>query len=140
MRRPGDLRTAIRVTMVVGAGLFLAPLLILMEGRVGSEPPIFVLGMRAQIVFGLFVFMIGLALWQRKAWARGASLFLLRAGACAAVAWSVYGAFEIGRMKPVSGILIVMIFAITAFWLITFKRGIDFLNRPGVVAELEGAQ
>lgn len=134
----GGLRTVTRVTLVVGAGLVLAPLLILMDGGAGPELPILDVAMRAQIGLGILVVTIGFALWQRKPWAHKASLFLLRAGTCAAVGWSIYGAFEISRMTAVSGVLVVMLFVITAFWFITFKRGIAYLSRPSVLAELEG--
>lgn len=141
MNEPGNLRTAVRVTIVVGAGLTLAPLLILLDGGVGNEPPMFLIGARAQVVFGTFVFLIGVALWQRRRWARSAALFLLRLGAVASVGWSIYGAFEIGKMASGRGILALMILLITAFWLVTFSRGIAYLNQASVVAEMEnGAQ
>ncbi len=104
---------------------------------IGVEPPFFKAALRAQLILGLFVLLIGLALWRRRAWARTASLFLLRAAACGTVGWSIYGAFEISSMAPIGLLPTVMIFLVTAFWLNTFTRAISYLNQGAVISELE---
>lgn len=81
--------------------------------------------------------IIGLALWRHRAWARSACLLLLRAGACLVVGWSIYFAFDVSTMGPVGVLPAVMLFAVTGFWLTTFKRGISYLNQPTVISELE---
>jgi hypothetical protein len=124
--------------MVVGAGLVLGSLLILGAGPGEAAPPFFEIALRAQFVIGVLVLIIGLALWRHRIWARSACLFLLRVGACLVVGWSIYFAFDVSTMGPIGVLPAVMLFAITGFWLTTFKRGISYLNQPTVISELEG--
>jgi hypothetical protein len=123
--------------MVVGAGLALAPSLLLLDPGM-NEPESYKSGMRLQIVIGCFVLAIGFALWCRRPWARLAALVLLRVGAFVAVAWSIYAAFETTRTSGVSLVLVAMLLLVTGFWIAVFGKGIAYLNQPSVVAELEG--
>ena len=130
------LATTVRVTLVVGAGLLLAPLLILLDGA-PSAPPIFRVVARAQIVLGGFVVVVGLAFSRRKAWARPAAIALLNVGACAAIAWWLYMLLDIGATAS-SG-FIALSLLVTGVWVAIFRAGVAFLKEPALVAELEGA-
>ena len=133
MNVQGDLRTAIRVTLVVGAGILLAALLMLADPDL-ETPVFFAAGLRVQALLGCLVLGVGVALWFRRLWARTVALVLLRAGTGVAVAWYVYAVFAFTEK---GGPAVLLSFLVLAFWLRVFHNGVSFLNRPSVLAELE---
>ena len=135
-----DLRTLTRVTLVVGVGLILVPCLMLLEPD-SSAPVWFQRGMRLQILVGCIVVVIGLAFWHRQAWARGAAILLLRAGATGAALWQIYGVFSIASSSPslpfvIGGVVVGVVGMVV--WVAVFRRGVAYLNQPELIAELEG--
>ncbi len=77
MSKQANLRTAVRVTLVVGGGLVLAPALILLD-PMDSAPGFFQTAARIQIVVGCLVLGVGLALWRRQPWEDSRSLIHAR--------------------------------------------------------------
>jgi hypothetical protein len=133
MNVPGDLRTAVRVTLVLGAGIVLAALLMLADPDL-KAPVAFIVGLRVQAVLGCLVLGVGVALWFRRLWARTVALVLLRAGTGVAVAWYVYAVFAFTERGSLA---VVLSFLGLAFWLRVFHNGVTFLNTPSVLAQLE---